>query len=64
MLPHTKLESLTRRYRDLDDLIAGKPGPLRVLADLLGARRLIDADGPELPLILRQNVGADPADVL
>src|SRR5437763_4393752 len=48
---------------DLDDLVDGQAGTLGVLTDLLGARRLVDADRPEAVLVL-EYVTADPADVL
>ena len=37
---------------------------LGVVADRLGARALVDADGAELAVVLLDDVGADPADVV
>jgi len=47
-----------------DDLVSGKVGARGVLADRLGARRLVDADGSDLPRLLAEHVGPDPPDVV
>src|SRR3954469_15663096 len=39
-------------------------GPVRVVADRLGARRLVDADGADTAVRLRQHIAADPTDVI
>ena len=46
------------RVGDLDDLVDGQSGPLGVLADLLDARRLVDARGAETTALLG---GPDPS---
>jgi len=43
--------------------VAGDARSLRVLAGLLDARRLVDAEGPECAGCLADEVRADPADV-
>ena len=52
------------RVGDADDLVDGQAGELRVLADRLGAARLVDADGAERAGALIEHVAADPADVV
>src|SRR3954451_1879000 len=47
-----------------DDLVDGKVGELRVLANRLGARRLVDADGADRAGALLEDVAADPLDVV
>ena len=49
---------------DQRDLVGGHAGALGLLADLLGARALVEADGAELAGFLLDHVGADPADVV
>src|SRR6478672_8573417 len=48
---------------DLHDLVRRQARPVGVLADLLCAGALVDADGAERPTILLYHVTADPADV-
>src|SRR4051794_26170069 len=47
-----------------DHLIRRHPGPLSLLAHLLRARALIDADRPELPIGLLDHIGANPANIV
>src|ERR1700742_3414380 len=49
---------------DQRDLVGGHAGALGLLAHLLGARALVDADGAELARLLLDHVGADPLDVV
>jgi len=51
------------RVRDRDDLGHRQIGARSVLADRLGARRLVDANGPEPAGLFGEDVAADPADV-
>src|SRR4029077_7927088 len=46
-----------------DDLRRRDPRTLGMLADLLGARRLVDTEGAERSVGLLDDIGADPADV-
>src|ERR1700729_4230441 len=52
------------RVGDRDDLVDGQVRPLRVLADRLGAGRLVDADRADRAGALIEHIAADPADVL
>jgi hypothetical protein len=45
------------------DLVGRHPGALGLLAHLLGAGALVDAEGPEAPRFLLHRVRADPANV-
>src|SRR5262245_18206766 len=46
------------------DLVGRHPDTLGVVADRLGAARLVDADGAEAAVVLLDHVAADPADVV
>src|SRR3954471_495079 len=52
------------RVGDRDDLVDREVGARGVLADGLGARGLVDADGADRPAALVEDVGPDPADVV
>ena len=52
------------RVGDRDDLRHGQVGAVGVLPDLLGARRLVDADGAEPSGLLCEYVTANPLDVV
>ena len=52
------------RVGDQGDLVGRHAGPRGLLAHLLGAGALVDADGPELARVLLDDVGTDPADVV
>src|SRR3954464_14045797 len=51
------------RVDHLHDLVGRHPRPLGLLAHLLGARALIDADRPKRPVGLLHDIRANPADV-
>ena len=51
------------RVQHREDVRRGQVRALRVLADLLLARRLVDAERPERAVRLAHDVRADPADV-
>jgi hypothetical protein len=46
------------------NVVGGHADTLGVVADCLGAGRLVDADGPECPVLFCDHIAADPADVL
>src|ERR687888_114577 len=52
------------RIGDLDDLVCRQVRPAGVLADLLRARGLVDADRPDLAALLCEHVASDPPDVV
>src|SRR4051794_5275196 len=52
------------RVRDRDDLVDGQVREARVLADRLGAGRLVDAHGSDGAGALVEDVAANPADVV
>src|SRR3954447_26465181 len=52
------------RLRDLADLVGGHADALGVLADLLRAGGLVDADRAQRAVRLGDHVRADPADVV
>src|SRR3954470_24702065 len=52
------------RVGDRDDLVDREVGARGVLADGLGARGLVDADGADRAAAFVEDVGADPADVV
>src|SRR5262249_42632405 len=52
------------RVHDLRDLVGRHARALGLLAHLVGAGALVDADRPEVARLLLHHVGADPADVV
>jgi hypothetical protein len=47
---------------DRRDLVGGHADPLRVRTDRLGTVGLVDAHGPEIAVVLADDIAADPAD--